>query len=211
MERKIIGVTGIIGSGKDSFSKPFIEAGFQKISFADTLKDAVSAIFGWDREMLSGDTVESREFREQIDEYWSSKLNRDVTPRWVLQNIGTDVLRKHFDNNIWIYSAEKKISQYDKVIVTDCRFVNEIKLIRNLGGTIVEVHRHNPEWYMKYKVYNQMIDADPTLNIPNPYDQYKIHSSETAWIGRNEPDHDVYNTGTLESLRSYARHIISIL
>ena len=44
MERKIVGVTGVIGSGKDSFSKPFIDAGFVKISFADTLKDTVSAI-----------------------------------------------------------------------------------------------------------------------------------------------------------------------
>lgn len=211
MERKIIGVTGIIGSGKDSFSKPFIEAGFQKISFADTLKDAVSAIFGWDRDMLSGDTVESREFREQIDEYWSTKLNKDVTPRWVLQNVGTDVFRKYFDDNIWIYSAEKKILNHEKVIVTDCRFVNEIKLIRNLGGTIVEVHRHNPEWYVKYKFYNQMMDIDPSVNIPNPFDEYPIHSSETAWIGRNHPDHDIYNTGTLEALRSNARHIISIL
>ena len=53
----IIGVCGFIGSGKDTvadYLQNFHE--FRRESFASTLKDAVAAVFGWDRTMLEGRT-----------------------------------------------------------------------------------------------------------------------------------------------------------
>ena len=55
----IIGITGLIGSGKDTVAKLFVERGCTQDSFAAPLKDVCSSIFGWDRTMLEGDTVES--------------------------------------------------------------------------------------------------------------------------------------------------------
>jgi hypothetical protein len=63
----IIGICGPIGSGKDTIADILIkERGYIKLSFASALKDAVSAIFGWDRNMLEGADSESRLWREQI-------------------------------------------------------------------------------------------------------------------------------------------------
>lgn len=225
MERKIVGITGLIGSGKDSFSKEFIDAGYYKISFADTLKDAVSVIFGWDREMLSGSTPESRIQRETVDEYWSSKLKFDVTPRWVLQNLGTDVIRHYFNDNIWVYSAERKILDHDKVIITDCRFMNEIDMIRENKGTIIEVQRNLPDWYDEAVWYNKFCEeqynSDSSESYYEDFDMYiescmprsltNIHTSEYGWVGLNNPDIIIQNNSTLLDLETKAKDIISKL
>ena len=61
----IIGLVGFIGAGKTTVANILHEEhNFHKLAFSDTLKDVVSSIFGWDRELLSGDSVESREYRE---------------------------------------------------------------------------------------------------------------------------------------------------
>lgn len=210
MERKIIAINGTIGSGKDTFSQVFIDAGFHRVSFAETLKDAVSAIFGWDREMLEGSTPESRKIREMPDPYWSAKMDRPVTPRWVLQNFGTDVCRRYFHDNIWVFSAENKIRNIDtdKVIITDCRFPNEIKMIRENNGIIVEVQRNLPDWYWDAYKYNILVESGETPMIP-PELQHTVHSSEYGWVGINHPDFVVENTSTIEHLHEQANAILS--
>lgn len=206
MERKIVAINGTIGSGKDTFSQVFIDAGFHRMSFATTLKDAVSVIFGWDRTMLEGHTEEARIERETIDKYWSSKLGFDVTPRWVLQNFGTDVVRRHFHDNTWVFSLENKMRQIDgNIIITDCRFPNEIKMLRENNATLIEVQRNTPLWYSDAYAYN--VIQDRRGDVPIPYILKDIHSSEWAWIGRNEPRQIVKNDSTIADLH-YAAKVI---
>ena len=72
----IIGVCGFIGSGKDTIADYLVNFhGFRRESFASTLKDAVSQVFGWDRTMLEGRTKQAREWREQVDPWWAERLN----------------------------------------------------------------------------------------------------------------------------------------
>ena len=61
----IVGICGLIGSGKYTIASYLIdEHGFRRMSFAESLKDATAAVFGWDREMLDGVTKSSRQWRE---------------------------------------------------------------------------------------------------------------------------------------------------
>ena len=135
----IIGICGFIGSGKDTAADYLVNFHeFKRESFAATLKDAVAAVFGWDREMLEGRTKESREWRETVDEWWTTRLGIIITPRWVLQYWGTDVLRKNFHDDIWIASLENKLrTTKDNVVISDCRFPNEIRGLQEQGGKIV--------------------------------------------------------------------------
>ena len=88
----------------------FVERGCVHDSFAAPLKDLCSSIFGWERSMLEGDTTESRDFRETPDMFWTKKLGvPHFTPRLALQLLGTEVLRNHFDQDIWLNSLEYRI------------------------------------------------------------------------------------------------------
>jgi hypothetical protein len=203
----IIGVCGFIGSGKDTvadYLQNFHE--FRRESFASTLKDAVAAVFGWDRVMLEGRTKEAREWREQIDPWWADRLDMPtLTPRWVLQYWGTEVCRKSFHDDIWIASLENKIrNSKDSVVISDCRFPNEIQSIKNAGGTIVWVRRGElPDWYDMAVAANQGHNwAVQDLKMR------KIHASETAWVG-TEFDHCIDNNGTIDELYRQTASIIS--
>jgi hypothetical protein len=83
----IVGICGFQSSGKDTIAELLInEYGFKKLSFAGALKDVLSVIFGWSREKLEGLTKEDREWREQIDIWWSKTLDMpQLTPRYALQ------------------------------------------------------------------------------------------------------------------------------
>ena len=106
----IIGICGLIGSGKGTVSDYLVEEyNFEKISFADKLKDAVSELFGWNRQMLEGDTPGSRQWREEVDTFWTEETGREITPRLVLQEFGTDCMRNGFYDGIWVSMVKQRI------------------------------------------------------------------------------------------------------
>lgn len=184
----IIGVCGFIGSGKDTVADYLTNFhGFRRESFANSLKDAVSHVFGWDRTMLEGRTKHAREWREQLDLWWSERLGiPELTPRWVLQNWGTEVCRKAFHDDIWIASLENKLrNSKDDIVISDCRFPNEIKSIKNAGGIVVRVIRGpEPEWYNDAVNANKGEAGNFVWALSKKrLEQLKIHASETAWVG----------------------------
>ncbi len=66
----IIAISGLIGSGKDTVADYLVNLHeYRRESFAGNLKDGMSAIFGWDREMLEGRSKSSREWREQVEKF----------------------------------------------------------------------------------------------------------------------------------------------
>jgi hypothetical protein len=201
----IIGICGFIGSGKDTVADYLVNFHeFRRESFASTLKDAVAAVFGWDRTMLEGRTKAAREWREQVDPWWAARLDMPtLTPRWVLQFWGTEVCRRSFHDDIWIASLENKLrNSKDNVVISDCRFPNEIKSIKDAGGIIVWVKRGElPEWY------NIAVEANQGNNVAaNDLKMKKIHASETAWVG-TEFDFEINNDGTIEELFSRVKSL----
>jgi hypothetical protein len=202
----IIGVCGFIGSGKDTIADYLVNFHeFRRESFASTLKDAVSSVFGWDRTMLEGRTKEAREWREEVDQWWAERLAMPtLTPRWVLQYWGTEVCRRSFHDDIWIASLENKLrNSRDHVVISDCRFPNEIKSIKDAGGKIIWVKRGElPEWY------DLAIDANKGSNVSiNELKMKKIHASETAWVG-TEFDYVIENNGSVQDLYNQAALIV---
>ena len=132
----IIGVCGLIGSGKGTVADMLVaEHGFVKVSFADKLKDAVSEMFSWPRDMVEGDTNESREWREKVDEFWTEETGRTITPRLVLQEFGTECMRAGFYDGIWVSLVKKRIldNPTTNFVIPDTRFPNEIKMIQELS------------------------------------------------------------------------------
>ena len=203
----IIGICGFIGSGKDTVADYLVNFHeFRRESFANTLKDAVSAVFGWDRTLLEGRTAEAREWREQVDSWWAERLDMPtLTPRWVLQYWGTEVCRKSFHDDIWIASLENKIrNSKDHVVISDCRFPNEISSIKNAGGKIVWVQRGAlPDWY------DIAVEANQGRNMAiNELKMRKIHASETAWVGTNF-DTILDNNGTIDDLYKQAKSLLT--
>lgn len=194
----IIGVCGFIGCGKDTVADYLVNFHeFRRESFADSLKDSVAAVFGWDRIMLEGRTKESREWREQVDKWWADRLSMPtLTPRWVLQYWGTEVCRKTFHDDIWIASLENKIRQSkDNIVVSDVRFPNEIKAIKNSGGQMIWVKRSNlPTWYQTAITANA-----GDLKSQNTMKELNVHSSEWAWVGQDF-DIEIENNGTIQDL-----------
>lgn len=234
MKRKIISVSGFMGSGKDSMATYLIEnRGFVKLSFARALKDMVATLFCWDRELLEGVTEESRDWREQVDRWWTDELDLgiDVTPRWVLQNMGTEVMRKNFHHDIWVLNIRRWLQMHPDtdVVFTDTRFLNEFQALREEGATILGIHRKTPKWiedfYIKvdgyaYDIYgHRFIQMDMTkvgqrialseyaskANSQGP----KLHQSEYEHLVWPNYDGILDNTKTLtdtfQQLRTFLK------
>jgi hypothetical protein len=208
----IVGFVGFIGSGKDTAADYLVNShGFRRDSFANTLKDAVACVFGWDRIMLEGRTKEAREWREQVDPWWAERLNMpNLTPRWVLQYWGTEVCRTGFHDDIWIASLENKMRKTkDNIVISDVRFPNEIKSIHNAGGIVVRVKRgDDPEWYDAAVSANAGPNGNATWSLSKAkLTQLKIHASETAWVG-GAIDHTVYNDSTIDDLFNQIKNLV---
>jgi len=211
----IIGVCGFIGSGKDTVADYLVNFHeFRRESFANTLKDAVSAVFGWDRTMLEGRTKQAREWREQVDPWWSKRLNMpDLTPRLMLQLWGTEVCRRGFHDDIWIASLENKLrNSSDNIVISDCRFPNEIASIRSAGGKIVWIKRGAlPEWYDAAVHVNRGPDGNIMWSSSKTkLESIGIHASETAWVG-TKFDAELDNNGSIDDLYLAIKNLVSNL
>ena len=210
----IIGFVGFIGSGKDTAADYLVNFhGYRRDSFANTLKDAVACVFGWDRVLLEGRTKEAREWREQVDTRWAERLNMpNLTPRLMLQLWGTEVCRNGFHDDIWIASLENKMRKTtDNIVISDVRFPNEIKAIHNAGGIVVRIKRGaDPEWYNAAVSANAGPNGNTTWSISKSYlEKLKIHASETAWVG-GAIDHTIYNDTTIDDLFNQIKDLVEV-
>ena len=196
----IIGICGLIGSGKGTVADILVEQhNYEKLSFADKLKDGVSSVFGWDRQMLEGDTDASRKWREEEDKFWTQETGETITPRLILQLFGTDCMRNGFYDGIWVSLVKQELlKNKDKnYVIPDVRFENEAKMIRSLGGRICQVRRGpDPLWFRLYKDLGQ----EPT----------DVHKSEWAWANV-QMDYILANDGTPDDLKNLVKdHLVSI-
>ena len=198
----IIGITGLIGSGKGTVADILVdEHDYIKLSFADKLKDGVATVFGWDRSMLEGDSLESREWRETVDEFWTKETGREITPRLVLQEFGTDCMRNGFYQGIWVSLLKQEIlnNSQNNYIIPDVRFSNEIKVIKDIGGQVWNVRRGElPNWW-GYAIQD---NNNTKSSLMKDYHS-DVHQSEWRWIDKDEQfDIIIQNNDTIKALYS---------
>jgi hypothetical protein len=208
----IIGISGFIGSGKDTVADYLVNCHeFRRESFANTLKDAVAVVFGWDRILLEGRTKEAREWREQVDPWWAERLNMpDLTPRWVLQYWGTEVIRNAFHDDMWIASLENKLRKTtDNIVISDVRFPNEIAAIKNSGGICIRVKRGSePEWYDAACSVNCGPNGNSTWSLSQEkLRKLKVHPSEYSWVG-SKFDFVADNNSTIDELHKQIKNLL---
>lgn len=213
----LIGICGLIGSGKDTIASHLIKYhGYERYSWATPLKDITATLFGWDRNMLEGTTPEDRLMREQVDMYWSEELNSKEkfgsywTPRFALQHIGTEVMRNSLHQDIWVLAGMQRIGGKPNVVIPDTRFPNEIAAIKRMGGKIWMVQRGEmPDWY--HDLYNWKKHGRGTLTGAHvPYymtDKWpNVHASEYSWCG-TDFDAVIPNNGSIEELG----HVLDVM
>jgi hypothetical protein len=199
--KNLIAFVGFKSSGKNTAAEALLPYGYVAFSFADALKDALATIFCWDRVLLEGITQESRVWRETVDQWWADKLGiPHFTPRWAMQNFGTDVMRRHFHEQIWVFHIERRIMMLNddaSVVLTDARFPNEIMLAKRYNGKVIRIRR-GPEpiwmddaaaanWYDVPAYHQKMTDLG-------------VHASEYAWIGC-DLDATIENDGSIAVLQ----------
>ena len=194
----IIGICGLIGSGKDTIADILVqEKNFEKLSFADKLKDGVASVFGWDRQMLEGKTDSSRRWREKEDTFWSKETGRSITPRLILQEFGTDCMRQGFYDGIWVSLIKKHVldNPNKNFVIPDVRFQNEANMIHSINGEVWRVRRGpDPVWFRLYTDLGQ----EPT----------DVHESEWRWANINF-NNVIDDRNTLLELRSQVKGLLA--
>lgn len=101
-----------------------------EMSFADALKQIASVIYDIDFNILLAQNSEDRKKREQIPDI-----------RTKLEFLGTDVFRNQLDPEIWIKIVEREIKNYDKIVISDVRFSNEMDFIQRMNGSLLLIYR----------------------------------------------------------------------
>lgn len=132
----IIGMSGYAYSGKDTVGKYLVENHhFTRVAFADALKE-VAYILNPLIPVMPENPAANATIRLQplvnTTSWDNAKANSEV--RRILQVLGTEAGRNVLGEDIWVQIVKKKISRsYRHVVITDCRFPNEVAFVKDLG------------------------------------------------------------------------------
>ena len=110
---KYIGLIGLAGSGKDTAADALKELYFQRVAFANQVKN-IAFDFGWNG-------------------------LKDERGRKLLQDLG--MAGRAYKSSIWIDYVHEETVGFGNHVFTDVRFQNEADYIRGLGGIIVRIVR----------------------------------------------------------------------
>lgn len=161
MRSRIIGLAGYAGSGKDEVGKLLVRQGYEKLAFADRVKELTLALDPICAFMPSSPFLLKRPWlrfvtpmrfyrlwtlSDLIAAFGAEDAKRCFPEvRRVYQKLGTDVCRS-LNPDVWVDELVKKIDHETSYVITDVRFPNEVEAIHALGGEVWWVNRegHGP-------------------------------------------------------------------
>ena len=180
---KLIGITGKARSGKDTFARALVEEhGFTRMAFADPLKIAAAAAFGWPVEKVLFDD----EFKQYRCPVW------EITVREALQKMGTEAMKGTFGKDFWAIRWAidyGRIMNKCSVVVTDVRVEHEAAVLRSEGAVIVHLSRKG----------DGLAGAEAA------------HSSEQGIAFDPKHDIRIENNGTLDDLYNQAHGLVAFI
>ncbi len=204
--KNLIGISGKIGSGKDTVAAMIQELypQYEVKKFAGKLKDIASILTG-----IPVEKFEDQEFKKtDLGKEWSyvypdqyyddgESVMVCMSVRQLLQKLGTDALRDNLHENVWVNAlmadyVEKPVNVLEgegyrledtlpNWIITDTRFPNEAKVIEEKGGILLRVERS-------------------TCNLGT-------HPSETA-LDDFPFEHVIFNNGSMDDLRNEVKKFL---
>lgn len=177
-----------------------------EMALADPLKIVSSVIFGMDCELLMGKNAKYRAAREIVTTVrsYDQVPGGYMTGRFVLEYLGTNVFRNHFDDLTWVKIAQRQIDELraagTNVVMSDVRFVNEKDFIKSAGGELLFIYRdlrdirvnandkdrHPAKWH--YKKFISCSDELPIHwlfnndSLESLLDAVDIYNSTGTWI-----------------------------
>lgn len=125
---RIVGLVGPRGSGKDTVAtmlKSLFPA-LQVFAFADPVRAVCTELF-----LLQPDQLRDRVLKETKDPRW------DLSPRQMMQRVGTDLVRQHLDVDQWLRLMQVRLEAARAAgcaiaVLSDVRFANEAALCSSL-------------------------------------------------------------------------------
>lgn len=157
MDFKFVAVSGKKGSGKSTLSDMLTVRGWERISFADYLKDLTCRLFCWPKEFVTDGALKQTPLEEPVFFDWQQmhfiekenpglivknpSTRQFFTPREALQYIGTDVLRDA-DENFHVNKFRSELRGRTGMFVSDdVRFPNELDAVKGFNALCVYVAR----------------------------------------------------------------------
>lgn len=181
---QIIGLMGYAQVGKDTAAATLVADGYERIAFADALRDMLYAL----NPIIRGDGIchdHGVRLQSVVNHAGWEKAKQSPEVRALLQRLGTEAGREVLGQNIWVRTAMEKAKPGGKYVITDVRFPNEADAIRAAGGQLVRIMRPG---------------FGPVNN----------HPSETALDGV-EAEYTIVNNDTPAWLAGAIREVVSIL
>lgn len=153
------------------------------------------------KEIYSDKKVINLQYSSYIKEYAKKISNWDgseeTKPRELLQQLGTDIIRKKIDDEFFIKKIIDDIKVYsfffDVITISDARFKKEIDNIRNVFDNVIAVHIVRPNF-------------DNGLT-----DEQRKHPSEVDLDDYDKYDYDLINDGTLDDLKIKVERLVEVI
>lgn len=176
----IIGLTGKMGTGKDTVADWLVENHeFKKVGFSDELYRGVCGLFDLTLEEALAWKDLDYDIRVEITSRNKSQLgpsglrieHGEFTWREFLQRFGTEMGRQVWGEDFWVERFEDRyLEEPERLVVRDVRFNNEAELIGAYGGTVWQILRpgydgdgHESEAGIKQRFIDGDIMNDATI------------------------------------------------